>query len=373
MVDKRIRETVRKLEISARGVHSQSMAFLYGYDYSFLASLLEDVGIKDVPLREDMMSLIPDELYENMCIYIDDLGALAKRVIKMYKKINFYCYLRYGNTSLSNKDKSSILKEYLLEKMPWAYNMYRDLLKDGHVFLVDGCIDYGAAYLMPMIDEYYMTIDRHSQNDLSDIETTIHELMHIFIAKLAYAYSWDTHHNIISGFSKESATLYSTLSFFDFCMEHHICREDALLNRNMADDDILTFFKYINYFYEMGVKRAKEVTISDGVNYKFDEAYKMEEDEGVAFFRYQEDECAEGSFNNFLYGIGYVEAYDLLRKEREGYDPKRMLNEFVLEHQKQDVNPDVFKTNLDFMAKEIKSHQKSLEKKYPIPGYYVLK
>lgn len=373
MVDKRIIETVKKLDSKAKHVHSQSMAFRYGYDYSFLASLLESLGIDDIKLREDMMHLIPEELYENMNIYIDDLGILAEKVIKMYKRCNFYCYLRYGNTSLSAKDKSSILKEYLLEKMPWAYNLYKDLLRDGHVFLVDSCVDYGAAFLMSLIDEYYMTIDRHSQNDLSDIETTIHELMHIFIAKLAYSYSWDNHHNIISGFSKESASLYSTLSFFDFCMEHHICLDDALLNRNMADDDILNFFKDINYFYEMAVRRDKEVSISEGVNYKFDEAYKMEEDEGVAFFRYSATECSEGSFNTFLYGIGYVEAFDLLRKEREGRDPRKVLNDFVLEHQKRSVNPDVFKINLDFMAKEIRSHQKSLEKKYPIPGYYVLK
>ncbi|MDE6292566.1 MAG: hypothetical protein K2L98_02670, partial [Bacilli bacterium] len=306
-------------------------------------------------------------------IYIDDLAELAKRVIKMFKRINFYCYLRPGNTNISMKDKSSILKEYLLEKMPWAYEIYKDLLREGHVFLVESNRDYGAAFLMPTIDEYYMTLDRHSPNDLSDIETTIHELVHIFVAKLAYAYSWENHHNIISGFSKESASLYSSLSFFDFCMKHHICTDDALLNRNMADYDILTFFKYINYFYEMGVKGKKEVIISEGIEYKFDQAYKMEEDEGVAFFRYFEDECAEESFNTYLYGTGAVEAYELLRKEREGYDPQRVLNEFVLKYQRQDVNPDLFKTNLDFMAKEIKGNQKNLEKKYPFPGYYVLK
>lgn len=371
MVDKKIYETARKLDSKAKNVHSTSMAFRYGYDYTFLDNLIEKVGIKDIKLREDMMMLIPDELLENVSIYIDDLGGLAKEVIKMYKSINFYCYLRQGNSSISNKDKSSILKDYLSERMPWAYNLYKDLCRSGHVFLVDDEHDYGIAYLMPLVDEYYMAINRCSLNDLSDVENTIHELMHIFIAKLAYSYSWQNHHNIISGFSKESASLYSSLSFFDFCMEHHIFTDDALLNRNLADYDILDFFKLINYFYEMGIKQEKSVEIREGINYKFDEKYKLNDDKGVAFFQYHEEDFYEGSFNTFLYGTGYVEAYELLRLEREGMDAKKVLNDFVLKYQNSDVDPSLFKPDLQFMASEIQRHQKSLEKKYPIPGYYV--
>ena len=371
MVDKKIFETARKLDNKAKRVHSKSMAFRCGYDYTFLANLLEIAGIKDISLREDMMALVPHELLENISIYIEDLGSLAKEVIKMYKSINFYCYLRHGNTNISNKDKSSILKEYLLERMPWAYQLYKDLYKDGHIFLMDSEQDYGVAYLMPLVDDYYMAINRCSLNDLSDIETTIHELMHIFVARLAYSYSWENHHNIISGFSKETASLYSSLSFFDFCMEHHICTDDALLNRNIVDYDILFFFKLINYFYEMGVKREESLLISDGMEYKFDEIHKMDEDKGVPFFQYHEEEYANESFNKFIYATGYVEAYELLRLEREGNDPKKVINDFVLSRQVNDVNEDLFKTNLDFMAREIRDHQKKLEKKYPIPGYSV--
>ncbi len=371
MVDKEIKKTVKKMNKKALGVKSESMAFRYGYDYTFLANLLDEVGISDIELREDMMDLVPDELLENVSVYIDDLGNLAKEVIEMFKKINFYCYLREGHTSISNADKVAILKEYLLKKMPWAYNLYKDLCDSGHVFMIDNDHDYGVAYLMPVIDEYYMAINKYSSNDLSDIETTIHELMHIFVAKLAHSYSWRNHHNIISGFSKESASLYSSLSFFEFCMEQHIYMDDALLHRNLSDYEILTFFKLINYFYEMGVKEGKEVTISEGVNYNFDDDCIMEQDRDMAFFRYPKGEYSSGSFTTFLYGTGYVEAYNLLKLEREGRNVKDIINDFVLIHQIADVDTDLFKTNLNFMGREIQNHQKSLEKKYPIPGYFV--
>lgn len=371
MVEQRIRKTILKLDSKSRNMSTKSMALRYGYDYSFLAGLLEEAGIEDVHLREDLMNLVPDDLLNNVSLYLDDLALFAKEVIKMFKNISFYCYLRHGNTSISNKDKSSILKEYLLEKMPWSYQLYKDLYDSNHIFMIDSDKDFGIAYLMPLIDEYYISINRYSRNDLSDIETTIHELMHIYVAKVAHGYSWKNHQNIITGFSKESASIYSSLSFFEFCLEHHIFTDDAMLHRNVEDYEILTIFKLIHYFYEMGVKREKEVTISDGINYKFSEAYKLDEDKGVPFFQYHEEDYREDSFNTFLYGTGAVEAYELLRLEKEGHDPKEIINDFVLKYQRADVNLDLFKTDLTFMASEIRKHQKSLEKKYPLPGYSV--
>lgn len=371
MVDQRIKETVLKLDNKARKVRSKSMALRYGYDYTFLAYLLEEAGIEDIHLREDLINLVPDDLFNNVSLYIDDLETLAKEVIKMFKEINFYCYLRQGNTSISRKDKSSILKEYLLEKMPWAYQLYKDLYKSEHVFIVESDKYYGAAYMMPLIDEYFISINRYSPNDLADIETTIHELMHVYVASLAYGYSWKNHHNIITGFSKESASIYSSLSFFEFCLDHHILIDDAMLNRNSEDYEILSIFKLIHYFYEMGVKREKEVIISDGINYNFSKAHKLNEDVGVPFFQYHEEDCREDSFNTFLYGTGALEAYELLKREKEGHDTKEIINDFVLKYQYRDVNPALFKPDLTFMATEIKNHQKELEKKYPIPGYFV--
>lgn len=298
MVEQRIKETIKKLDSLSRNVHSSSMAFRFGYDYTFLASLVEDMGLS-FPLREDLMQMIPDELLENVSLYIDNLDELAKRGIDVFKKIDFYCYLRNGNTSISAKDKSDILREYLLKEMPFAYQLYKDLYNEGHIAFSENDKNYGSAYLMPLIDEYYITLNRCSLNDLSDIETTIHELMHVYIAKLSSSYSWRNHHNIISGFSKESASMYSSLNFYDFCLSNHICLDDALLNRNVSDYETLCRFKLIHYFYEMGVRREKELTISEGIDYKFDEAIKLDEDEGVPFFNTMKMNVVKSRLINF--------------------------------------------------------------------------
>lgn len=373
MVEKRIRKTIDKLDYSSKHIHTPSMALRYGYDYTFLSNLLDDMDIHDIKLRDDLMNMLDDELLANVSLYIDELNTLATNVIKMYKDINFYCYLRYGNMHLSNKDKSDILKEFLLTKMSWLYPLYKDLYNDGCIFFSREDNNYGSAYLMPLIDEYYITLNRYSPSDLKDIETTIHELMHVYIAKLAYSYSWQNHHNILSGFSKESASLYSMLSFFEFCFNNHICKEDALFNRNMEDYDILSFFKTIHYFHEMGVKRGEGLTISNGISYNFDEAYPLDEDKGIPFFQYHTDQYYQESFNTFIYGTGSIEAYELLRLEKEGYDIKSILNDFTLTYQKSDISNDLFHPDLSFMANEIKKHTQELQKKYPLPGYSLLK
>ena len=304
MVEQRIKNTVKKLDREAKKIHTQSMAFRFGYDYTFLANLLDDMKIEDLKVREDLTALVPDELLEIVGIYLDDLGVLAQNVISVYKDANFYCYLRQGHATLSDKDKKAILREYIMKKMPWAYDLYKDLYDEGHIFLSTDEKNYGSAYLLPLIDEYYISLNKYLPDDLGFIETTIHELMHVFIAKLSSSYSWQNHHNIVSGFSKESASIYSSLSFYDFCLENHICVDNAMLNRNFSDYDILTYFKLIHYFYEMAEKRKEMVTISEGINYEFQEKFMLEEDKGVPFFQYHEDDCYKDSFINFVYATG---------------------------------------------------------------------
>lgn len=342
------------------------------YDAAFYEELRSINGTDKYELH-NLKSHIKYNYFANLIIENREaFEKMADRVIDIFKDMNFYCYLRRSYKNIKKEEKEDILKNFLNSFIPELFDIYKDLVKYGRIFLASLKGAWGETFLFPSIDRYYIAITEDQINDIFDLETLVHELLHIYADVFAHNYNWHLNLNFMEGFYYETPSLYGELSLFEYMKKNNIYPEEMRKHRNIIDYFLLSYFKTIKYIC---VKLdSPDVTINlEDLNYKINGNALLDIDAGVPFFQYHEDIMKIGSLQDFIYGVSSFESYKLLERERKGEDIKKSINDFILSLD-DDTKLYSFLSNpqmSEFMKSELESHNNYLKKKYPIPGYSV--
>lgn len=370
-VEENIRFDAKRLEKISKDI-SMSQARKVVYDFSFLSMLIETAGVKKLYPSVDFKSLDDGEnIVYTMEDNLEQIERLANRVLKMFKKMDFYCYFNSGYTSLSVKDKTDILYSFLDEFLPELLKMYKKMYEDNHIFLSDLGDNLGQSYVLQAIDSYYVAINVNQENDLNNLETIVHELLHVYSMHFLRNYDWKKTQRLLNGLSSETIPLYGELAFFDYLVRNNILKEDAYFHRNLLDYNILEFFKIIKFFCYFARKDKDNFHFPGGLTYEYKGEGKLSLFEGIPFMNFDNSSLRKSELVNFAYGIGSVEAYNLFRIEKNGLTPKEIIDSFLIRQGDNDhLKRDIFNTDLSFMSKEIQKHQLVLENIRPIPGYH---
>lgn len=351
---------------------SVSMQKRISYDVDSFNSLVCQAGFHDLELKAypvPQKELFPYKIQQNF----DYLDEIAKTVIGIYKSINFYYYKREGKVYLSPQDKKDIMREFLEYFCPAARDLYKEIYDNGKVFITNLDGNMGESYILQNIDDYYLAIDQKDLGDILELETYIHELMHIYSHHFLHNYTWNSAKNTFNGFYLETIPMYSELEFYRFLKEKGIFGDNLHFHRNVIDYNILTYFKGMHYLSEMDFRVDNEI-ICDNCNYKVSGNNILKEDEGVPFFEYQ-DWYKEGCVNEFCYGMGIIDAYDILNQNDDGKSSDRLIRKYLLSLQ----NPNKFDEDimrgydLRFMKDCLQERNAYLKKHYPVKGYRYIK
>lgn len=102
--------------------------------------------------------------------------------------------------------------------------------------------------MFPSIDRYYIAITEDQINDIFDLETLVHELLHIYIDIFAHNYNWHLNLNLMKGFYYEAPSLYGELSLFEYMKKNNIYSEEMRKHRNIIDYFLLSFLRLLNIY-----------------------------------------------------------------------------------------------------------------------------
>lgn len=361
---------VRNILIKASSGASKSMYKKLIYDIDSFNSLVEVLYMNE--LKISMRSIRDNDLF---CYNVQDnlynLEPLADRVIKMFKDMNFYCYLYRGYSNISLKEKTEIFSSFLNDFLPDAYKIYKEMCNQKRVFSGDIGCNSGESFIMQTSGNYFLAINQNMDNDLFELETYVHELMHIYVHSILKNYSSSTFGNTFNGFYLETIPLYGELAFYDWMINNHVYVKDMEFHRNLVDYLTLQFFKTMKYL-AIVFERDDIEAITNNQEYKILGNNRVLIDDGIPYFQYHK-ELSEGNLNDFQYGLGIIDAYNLLERERTGEDVKTSINEYLVSLQNENkFDEDLMQGhNLSFMNSEIKARMDIMKKKYPLPGYKV--
>ncbi len=340
------------------------------YDFSFMEMLIKRANVQNLDVEIDYHALDDGE---NIVYTMEDnlqaLEHLANRVLKMYKGIDFYCYFDSGYAHLSSKDKVDILYSFLDEFLPELLKMYKDLYEKGHIFGSNLGTALGESFIMPSIDSYYIALNHNQENDIYNLETIIHELLHIYASHFLRNYDWKKTQRLLNGLSAETVPLYGELAFFDYLVRNNIAKESAYFHRNYLDYNTLYFFQIIKFFCHYARQNPDDFNFNSGISYEF--TGKKVNIQGEGMFSLTFDEVKNSELVNFAYGIGGIEAYNLYHLEKMGVPPKKIIDTFLLNQGDDDhLTKDIINMDLSFMKREVKSHQLVLERIRPLTGFH---
>ncbi len=369
-VEEKVRLDSKKLNSISKDI-SISMARRTIYDYSFLKSLISTLGIKDLSVDVDFLALDDGEhIIYTIEDYLEELEKIATRVLKMYRKMDFYCYCYNGYESLSAKDRIDILYGFMDEFLPELLSMYKKMYSEDKIFLGDLGDNLGESYCLPNIDSYYVALNINQKSDINNLETIIHEMLHVYAMRFLRNYDWHKTQSLLNRLSSETIPLYGELAFSDYLVRNNVLKESTYFHRNNLDYDLLEFFKIIKFFCCLARKDKDNFHFPGGLSYEYKGELACPLYQGVPFMEFRRELLKKGELINFAYGIGSIEAYRLLQLERRGASPKEIIDNFLVEQGEPDhLEKSVFNADLSFMSQEIKKRQLILENIRPIPGF----
>lgn len=370
-VEDNIRLDAKRLTDIGRNM-SISQAKRVVYDFGFLSSLIEAAEIDKLFINGNFKDADDlENIVYSMENHLEEVERLANRVLKMFRSIDFYCYYDSGYQSLKPKHKIDVLFSFLDEFFPELLMMYKDMRESNHIFIADLDDDLGQSYSLQSIDSYYVAIHYDQDNDITNLETLIHEMLHVYSMHFLRNYGWKKTQKLLNAFSGETIPLYGELAFFDYLVRNNIIKESAYFHRNELDYNILYFFKVIKYFCYLARIDKDQFYFPDGLTYEYRGKKTIKIYDGVPFMGFDNEDLKKSGLVNFAYGIGSIEAYNLLKQHRRGAKPKEIIDNFLISQDDPDhMEKSIFNSDLSFMRDEIKHHQLVLEGIRPIPGYH---
>ena len=151
-----------------------------------------------------------------------------------------------------------------------------------------------------------------------------------------------------------------------------------MINKNnypKAYREVIEILKYIplNDYNKIPKHIIEKMTREMDQNYQYsvtnangDESkLKLMIDDGVPFYQYHE-ELKEGSTIDYNYGLATLDAYKLLRRELNGENPHKLINEYLLSLNKDMLSETLDKYNLDYMNEVISGRLKEIKRRYPL-------
>lgn len=349
---------------------SKSMRQRIQCDFDYVSNLGDVLDIElDVPdYKVNLQD--PNIFFRQINAYLYPMEELAEYVIEMFKCIDFYWYQRMCYRSLKDGEFSSLLKDFLEYFFKDLIDIYNYLVEHDHVFSVDLRGVSGESFLFNQIESYYIALC-DSASDIYMMETIVHELMHIYANMFLCNYRSAGLANLQNGFFGETLSLYAEVSLYEFLRKRGVCGDELLLGRNWSDYAILDYFKTVNYVAK--IANREEITLeTDNVDYTVMGKNKLRLDVGVPFFCYS-DSFSKGKLLNFRYAMSSIDAFSFLKREKEGDNIKKMINDYLIKFQSDSMMDEFLSEfhDLTFMHQEINNRVQELKLKYPVPGYEV--
>lgn len=334
---------------------SSTMLYRMSYDIDNYNSLVEDLGFDELRIISPNVNRKVLYLGDKAMLYLDTFEDIADTVIDMYKDMNYVLFRNKGYSKLSGKDQEDILKDFLSSFCPDVYDIYKELIRNNHMFKCDMEGRLGEAFLLPENNLYFFGLNKNIRNDLEKIETIIHELMHIYGQKFLSNYRWNSAENVFNGFYSEAISLYSELRFYEYMVSNHICSEAMHLHANYSDYFSLVNYKTIKYLAMMS-KKSDAFILYNGYYYQVEGNNTLDIDKGIPLYQYPEH-YSQGDFSSFIYAISMMDAYDLLRRYFDG--DKNIINNYLISLQNENKFFDDFNRDRDltFMRDELNKHK----------------
>lgn len=359
---------IKKLLEQEKIGRGKSMLRRLAYDidsFNSLVCLLDnhDLEMESIPEKKDNYFMY--KVMNNL----DYLEQIADCIIDFYKDIDFYYYQNRPDLKLSSKEKKEIFSDFLKQFSNDAYLVYKDLYNEKRIFFSDLGNELGESFILSELDEYFIALSGDNNNDLLEIETYIHELMHVYSHKFLKNYSWNHSKNTLNGFYLETIPLFSEIAFYNWLESVGFSKNDLLFHINLNDFVNLRFYKTIKYLSQISL-RDDAFVVCDNINYKVYGNNDLDIDQGIPFYGYSES-YKSGGLNNFQYGMGLIDAYSLLERKINGEDTSKLINEYLLTLQ----NPFKFYSDImrgydvTFMRDTVLKHNSELKELVPVVGY----
>ena len=334
------------------------------YDYEFAYELGERLGTTlDIPkypvnIKEDTL------FYNQVNDYLYEMESIADIVIGMFREMDFQFFRRLNHIYLSKSELEKLMEEFLEYFLQDLLYIYKDLVKDDRVVLNNLGTDLGEAFSLNSLGSYYICVSENNKNGLLLFETIVHELVHIYSGMFMRNYRFTGLANLYDGFFGEALSLYSEMSLYEFLKSKKIFDDGIDLQRNVVDYYILTYFKTVKYLGEMS-RRDDTGFLTNNVDYEITGNNRLIVDGDVGIFSYPEF-YSKGSLMDCRYAMSSIEAFRLLEREKNGEDPKKLMNEFLIGCQYEN-QMDTFLNgyiDLDFMYETLNKRNLELKKKY---------
>ena len=334
------------------------------YEFGSLVSLLDILGI-DQKLVYDykLANKIIGSFLNEIKIYLREFEQLADDVIKMYKDNNFIYYRNPGNLYLSHNDKLDLLRSFLEYYCQDAYQLYLDLLDQGKIFVASNDVA-GESFSFDSIKSRYLMVSDVNMDSIMEIETVIHELMHLYCSKFLQNYTVKYMRNFYNGFYYETVPLYSELSFYDFMKKEGINNFNLEMHRNLIDRYILEYFLTIKYLAKIAEREDVTIILGDFdyhviKNKENDKPLSIDTNETNPMYMLNE-KYANGRTVDFIYAMSSIAAARLIEKERiNKISPKMLINEYLLTFGDDEMLlKDLTSRNIDDLSNDIKKRIK---------------
>lgn len=301
-------------------------------------------------------------LINKIMYYIFDLGEVAENVIDVYKKAGYFYADNPKHVKLTFKEKSEILKDFLKWFCPSAYDIYKDLCAKNHAFYADLDKDYGIAFILQESDEYFLGINKYCDSDLLEIETYIHEIMHVYVHKFLRNYTWKSVENTFDGFYLETISMLSELELYRFFKENHMYPDSIEFHANFNDYINLSNYKCMKYLAVMA-EREDAILNIDNLSYRVLGNNIINSNDDDPLYRFGMD-YSTGLINSFCYGMSLLDAYKLQKSILD--KDKNVINNYLISLQNTNKVCDDIEAGYDFsyMADSIRAHCDNIMKIY---------
>lgn len=336
-------------------------------DFEYADSLAERLDIK-LQIPNYKVSYKDFGLYMNQvdeCLM--DFEGMADVIIGMFKEMDFYSFYQISHEYMSKHDQELLMSEFLDYFLKDLFSIYQSLIKDDRVIIGDLGSNLGESFFLNQINSHYIVLSPNNKSGYIMLETIIHELCHIYSAIFMKNYRYSGQYNLDNGFFGETISLYSELSLYEFLKKKCAIGVGGDLQRNLVDYYILTYFKTIKYLCEMA-KRVDTSFRSNNVEYWVDGNNRLIVDNDTGMYSYPEF-YSNGSLLDVRYALSTIEAFNLLERERNGENPKKIINEFLISCQNDSQLDDFLDSyiDLDFMFNTIKDRNVLLKNKLLSP------
>lgn len=261
--------------------------------------------------------------------HIFDMESTADDVINLYQRINFETFDYKADLLLTIEERDELLKEFFEFFCPQAWDIYQKLKNEGHISYCEDTLE-GECFALPTINSYYINIGKADdvrseytpdyKNNLHDLLTIIHEVMHVYTYYYASTKTPEEYDNIIDGIYYESVPIYAEMSFMNYLIDKKIATKHILFEQNYNDRIYLECFKTIKYLATL-TRKSIEYQIDPS-----DYSYEVLDPVDIDGF---DEEYETGFITDVAFAFGASHAFFLMDEELSGEKPLQNINDYL--------------------------------------------